>query len=65
LRGEEEYKYRFGAVNRDYKTIFTFTGTARGRMLRRRMQMETSFIQKLHERFSAAHRESAHRDTKS
>lgn len=65
LRGEEEYKYRFGAVNRDYKTVSTFADTARGRMLRRRMQMEASFMRKLHERFSAAHRDSANSEAKS
>jgi CelD/BcsL family acetyltransferase involved in cellulose biosynthesis len=32
LRGEEEYKYRFGAVNRDYKTLSWFAPNSRGRL---------------------------------
>jgi CelD/BcsL family acetyltransferase involved in cellulose biosynthesis len=51
LRGEEEYKYRFGAVNRDYKTLSTFSDSARGRMLRRRLEAEAGFMRRLHEKF--------------
>ncbi len=55
LRGSEEYKYRFGAVDRAYKTLSLFHPTARGHLLRRKMQCETVFMQRLHEKFSAAH----------
>lgn len=58
LRGEEEYKYRFGAVNRDYKTIAWFDDSTRGRLLQRRIAVETAFMQRIHEKFSAAHRAS-------
>lgn len=54
LRGEEEYKYRYGATDRHYKTLSWFAPTPRGRLLQRRVQLEESFMQKLHERFSAA-----------
>jgi CelD/BcsL family acetyltransferase involved in cellulose biosynthesis len=56
LKGEEEYKYRFGACNRDYKTVSWFRDSPRGRYLRRRVRIEEKLMQKLHERFSAAHR---------
>jgi CelD/BcsL family acetyltransferase involved in cellulose biosynthesis len=56
LKGEEEYKYRFGAQNRDYKTLSWFRDTPRGRYLRQRVRMEEKLLQKLHEKFSAAHR---------
>jgi CelD/BcsL family acetyltransferase involved in cellulose biosynthesis len=56
LKGEEEYKYRYGAQNRDYKTISFFQNSARGKLLRRRAYLEEKMMQKLHEKFSAAHR---------
>ena len=56
LKGEEEYKYRFGAQNRDYKTISYFQSTPRGKYLARRVALEEKLMQKLHEKFSAAHR---------
>ena len=56
LRGEEEYKYRFGAVNRDYKTIARFDDSPRGRLLQRRIELKTAFMQRVHQKFSAAHR---------
>jgi len=56
LRGEEEYKYRYGAKNREYQTIAKFDDGARGQLLRRRIEMETSFLRRVHEKFSAAHR---------
>jgi len=56
LKGEEEYKYRYGARNRDYKTIALFQSTPRGQLLKRRVALEETLLQKLHERFSAAHR---------
>lgn len=56
LKGEEEYKYRYGAKNRDYKTISFFGSTPRGKLLQRRVQLEEKMMQKLHEKFSAAHR---------
>lgn len=55
LRGAEEYKYRFGAIDRAYKTLSLFQPTARGRLLGRKLQCETAFMQRLHEKFSAAH----------
>ena len=54
LRGEEEYKYRYGAVNRDYKTLTWFAPTPRGKLLARRVRLETEFMRRLHEKFSAA-----------
>lgn len=56
LKGEEEYKYRFGAQNRDYKTISFFQNSPRGKLLQRRVLLEEKLMQKLHEKFSAAHR---------
>lgn len=56
LKGEEEYKYRFGARNRDYKTVSLFQSTLRGQLLERRVLLEEQLMQKLHEKFSAAHR---------
>jgi CelD/BcsL family acetyltransferase involved in cellulose biosynthesis len=56
LRGEEEYKYRFGAVNRDYKTIARFEDTARGKLLQRRIELKAAFMHRVHQQFSAAHR---------
>ncbi|PQV64369.1 Acetyltransferase (GNAT) domain-containing protein [Abditibacterium utsteinense] len=53
LRGAEEYKYRFGAVNRDYKTLSHFSPTPRGHLLRRRVALENAFIARLHEKFGA------------
>jgi hypothetical protein len=46
-------------VNRDYKTLSTFSDSARGRMLRRRLEAEASFMRRLHEKFSAAHRDTS------
>ena len=56
LKGEEEYKYRYGATNRDYKTISWFQNSPRGELLKRRVALEEKLMQKLHEKFSAAHR---------
>jgi CelD/BcsL family acetyltransferase involved in cellulose biosynthesis len=56
LKGEEEYKYRFGATNRDFKTLSFFQSTPRGKLLQRRILLEEKLMQKLHEKFSAAHR---------
>lgn len=56
LKGEEEYKYRYGAQNRDYKTISRFRSTPRGKLLKHRVALEEKMMQKLHEKFSAAHR---------
>lgn len=58
LRGEEEYKYRLGAQNRAYKTISWFSATPRGKFLEKRVGMEEHLMRKLHEKFSAAHRNS-------
>lgn len=56
LRGEEEYKYRYGAINRDYKTISWFSDTPRGRILQRRIALEEALMHRMHLTFSAAHR---------
>ena len=56
LRSEEEYKYRFGALNREYKTISWFDDSMRGKLLRRRIEMENAFMDRVHRAFSAAHR---------
>lgn len=55
LKGEEEYKYRYGAQNRDYKTIALFQNSPRGKLLQRRVRLEEKMMQKLHEKFSAVH----------
>ena len=55
LRGAEEYKYRFGAVDRDYVDLKWFAGSPKGALLRRRVGIEESFMRRLHEKFSAAH----------
>ena len=57
LRGAEDYKYRFGAVDRDYVTLKWFAEAPRGALLKRRVGIEESFTRRLHEKFSAAHRE--------
>jgi CelD/BcsL family acetyltransferase involved in cellulose biosynthesis len=54
LRGAEEYKYRFGAVNRDYKIISHFSTTPRGKILERRVGLENWFMARLHEKFGAS-----------
>lgn len=54
LRGQEEYKYRYGATDRHYKNLSWFAPTPRGRILQRRVQLEAAFMKKLHERFSGA-----------
>ena len=53
LRGAEEYKYRYGAVDRDYKSLSSFARTPRGRLLERRVGMENAFMARLHEKFGA------------
>ena len=55
LRGAEEYKYRFGAVDRDYVNLKWFAGSPKGALLKRRVGIEDAFMQRLHEKFSAAH----------
>ena len=55
LRGAEEYKYRFGAVDRDYVDLKWFSGAPKGALLRRRVGIEDAFMRRLHEKFSAAH----------
>lgn len=59
LRGEEEYKYRFGAQNRAFKTLSYFRDSPRGHLLRARMQAEHKVMERIHQQFSAAHRKSA------
>jgi len=54
LKGEETYKYRLGATNRDYVTLETFRADWRGRVMQRRAHLEKTFMQRLHERFGAA-----------
>ena len=57
LRGAEEYKYRFGAVDRDYVNLKWFAPMPRGALLQRRVGIEDAFMRRLHEKFGAAHRE--------
>ena len=54
LRGAEEYKYRFGAVNRDYVNLSWFAPTPRGKLLGRRVGLENAFTKRLHEKFGAS-----------
>jgi CelD/BcsL family acetyltransferase involved in cellulose biosynthesis len=56
LRGAEEYKYRYGATDRHFVTLKWFSSSARGRLLRRKTNMEEAFMHRLHEKFSAAHK---------
>ena len=55
LRGAEQYKYRFGAVDREYVDLKWFARAPRGALLRRRVGIEGAFMRRLHEKFSAAH----------
>jgi CelD/BcsL family acetyltransferase involved in cellulose biosynthesis len=57
LKGEEEYKYRYGAVNRDYVHLSHFADSPRGRLLQRRVDTEAALLHRFHQMFSAAHRE--------
>lgn len=56
LRGEEEYKYRFGAVNQPYQTLCFFRDSPRGRLMRARLAAESTLMEAVHRQFSAAHR---------
>jgi CelD/BcsL family acetyltransferase involved in cellulose biosynthesis len=56
LRGQEEYKYRLGAVDREYVSLQWFAPRPRGKLLQRRVQLETAAMDKLHHAFGAAHR---------
>jgi CelD/BcsL family acetyltransferase involved in cellulose biosynthesis len=58
LRGEEEYKYRFGAQNRAYKTLTHFRDSPRGHLLRARIATENKIMERVHQKFSATHRKS-------
>jgi CelD/BcsL family acetyltransferase involved in cellulose biosynthesis len=55
LKGEETYKYRLGATNRDYVTLETFRAGWRGRVMQRRADLEKVLMQRFYERFGAAH----------
>ncbi len=55
LRGEEEYKYRLGAINRHYKTLSYYQDSPRGRLLQRRIQLENYLMHRVYLAFSAAH----------
>ncbi len=53
LRGAEDYKYRFGAVDRAFVDISWFAPTARGALLRRQGALEREFWRRIHARFGA------------
>jgi len=55
LRGQEEYKYRLGAVDREYVSLQWFAPTVKGRLLEKRVALETAAMNKLHHTFGAAH----------
>ncbi len=55
LKGEESYKYRLGATNREYVTLESFRHGVRGRLMQSRTALEKAFMHRLHERFGAAH----------
>ena len=57
LRGREEYKYRLGAVDREYKSISWHAPTAHGKLLQKRGEIEAEMLRRLHQKFSAAHAE--------
>ncbi|MBW3635923.1 MAG: GNAT family N-acetyltransferase [Armatimonadetes bacterium] len=54
LRGVEEYKYRFGAVDRAYQNLSWFSPHPRGRLLERRVGLERAFMKRIHEKFGAS-----------
>lgn len=54
LRGAEAYKYRYGAVDKYYKTISWHSESPRGRLMRHRISLENRVQHHIHERFSAA-----------
>ena len=53
LRGAEEYKYRFGAEDREFVNLHWFAPTTRGKMLEKRVALEREFWRRVHERFGA------------
>ncbi len=53
LRGEEDYKYRLGAQNRRYQTLTRFADSPRGRLLKRRIALESTLMHEIHRRFGA------------
>ena len=53
LRGAEEYKYRFGAQDREFVNLHWFAPTMRGRILEKRVGLEREFWRRVHERFGA------------
>ncbi len=55
LKGQEAYKYRLGATDRDYVTLENFRPGIGGDLMQRRARLEKAFMQRLHQRFSAAH----------
>ncbi|HEX8550445.1 MAG TPA: GNAT family N-acetyltransferase [Abditibacteriaceae bacterium] len=57
LRGQEDYKYKLGAVDRNYVSLSWFAPTSRGKVLQRRIALEAAATHKIHLMFSAAHRE--------
>lgn len=54
LRGAEEYKYRFGAVDREFVNLQWFAPTPRGKLLEKRVALEREFWRRVHERFGAS-----------
>jgi CelD/BcsL family acetyltransferase involved in cellulose biosynthesis len=54
LRGAEAYKYRYGAVDKFYKTISWHSDSPRGHLMRHRISLENRVQHHIHERFSAA-----------
>ncbi len=54
LRGAEDYKYRFGAQDRDFVNLHWFASTPRGRVLRKRVALEREFWRRVHTRFGAS-----------
>ncbi|RYX81089.1 GNAT family N-acetyltransferase [bacterium] len=53
LRGAEEYKYRFGAVDREFVNLQWFAPTPRGKILEKRVALECEFWRRVHEKFGA------------
>ena len=51
LRGAEDYKYRFGAIDRNFVTLSHFSATPRGSLLKRRVALENEFMARIHEKF--------------
>ena len=54
LKGAEDYKYRFGALDREFVNLSFFAPTLRGKILQKRVGLESALMAKIHEKFGAS-----------